>query len=700
MTSVENVKNLTSIVRYFDVMKFSRRSLKHLFPLFTVLFIVLFQTRSSAQSQEIDSLKALLQSRPAKETQIQIQIRLSELYRKSGSMEDARIQALKAFQSSKEPSNSKGLAAKELGIIHWMQGTNDSALMFFEQAKENFLAMDNPEENARLLNNYGLVYLRLSELPKAVSYFLKAEQQLLRFKDEQTLANTYNNLAATYQKLRYFGQAINVSKKSLILKKKIGDEKGIANTLNNIGTMYYSMDSTALARSYYFQALGIKEKLNDQMGMANTYGNIANLFADQQAYDSALKYQLMSLRIRESIQDFYGSGINKNGIGNLLSEMGRFDEAERYLNEAAEILEQTEDQYEIAQNFYFQADLYERWGKFDLALNSYKKFTHISDSLNSEANLKEVGRLEAESQFKQKEAALKEIQLKKEAKLIQSRYGMAILFLATLLAAGIAYFIYRGRKHARQLNTILQRKNSIITENHLMVKQESNRLSSSNELKNRIFSILSHDLKTPLFQIRQLLDMHEEGEISPEEYLFFKNQLSSRLDDTIDMTNNMLNWASRLIKGDNTMEENVPVEEITQKIVGLFTEPIETKKLSICTHFELSMPWQADRELYTFLLRNLLHNAIKFSQESGEINIRFHHHTEETYLEVEDNGIGMNKEQLQRLFTRQSNTTLGTNKEKGTGIGLIMCKELVELANGNIEVRSIQGAGTTFRINF
>lgn len=657
-------------------------------------------SHSIAQSPEIDSLNSLIQSSSNQEEQARIHLQLSELHRKSGLVPEAAEHAISAFKISSNSSLNKGLACKELGIIYWMQGQNDSALMYFDQAKSIFMEVDNELENARILNNYGLVYLRLSELPKAVSYFLKAERQLTKLKDDQTLANTYNNLAATYQKMRYFGQAIAVSKKSLLIKEKIGDEKGIANTLNNIGIMYYSMDSTRLASEYYFQALRKKEKLNDQAGMANTLGNIANLFADQQEYDSALKYQMLSLFIRENLQDFYGIGINKNGIGNLLSEMGRFEEGERYLNDAGVILKETQDQYEIAQNHYFRADLYERWGKPAQALHHYKLFFHITDSLNSESNLKEVGRLEAENEFQKKEAELRQEQLRKEAKLIQSRYGMAILLLSTLLAAGLAYFIYRGRKHARQLNTILQRKNSIITENHLMAKKESNRLSNSNELKNRIFSILSHDLKTPLFQIRQLLDMHEEGEISAEEYRFFKNQLSSRLDDTIDMTNNMLNWASRLIKGDSTLEEDVPVKQITQKMIGLFTEQTTAKKLQVHTDIDLELNWEADRELYTFLLRNLLHNAIKFSKESGDIYIRFRHSSSGTFLEVEDQGIGMNKEQLKRLFTRQSNTTLGTNKEKGTGIGLMMCKELVELAGGNIEVRSIEGVGTSFRINF
>lgn len=233
----------------------------------------------------------------------------------------------------------------------------------------------------------------------------------------------------------------------------------------------------------------------------------------------------------------------------------------------------------------------------------------------------------------------------------------------------------------------------------LIIKKQNKELQKLNATKDKFFSIIAHDLKSPFTAItgfsNLLLEQIKNKDIEGiDEYAKIINQSSSK---ALDLLMNLMEWSQLQTGRMKFKPEHFEINTIVNEAILLMSVNAEQKAISITSTLPLGIQVFADKAMLSIVIRNLISNAIKFTQPHGQITIASAIKQAELTISVIDNGVGIPEEQIDKLFIIDKvNSTLGTHQEKETGLGLILCKEFIEQNNGKIWVESSDKAGSTF----
>ncbi|PQJ12832.1 two-component sensor histidine kinase [Flavipsychrobacter stenotrophus] len=274
---------------------------------------------------------------------------------------------------------------------------------------------------------------------------------------------------------------------------------------------------------------------------------------------------------------------------------------------------------------------------------------------------------------------------------ILSTFVACILFVHFITAYLKRYYTNERRISQERLSAILKQNEHIL--------QQNVELERLNDEKNKMFSIISHDLRSPVDSIRGYLEVLSNNILDPYEKKEIEVELLGQVKYTSDLLQNLLYWSKTQMKGVN-------VKLVALKLIDM-VDDARNFKLAGAAKKEIKMTYSigrdieviADKDMLKIVLRNLVMNAIKFTPVGGEIAIRVVKEDEMAIISVKDTGIGIPKEKQQEIFTLRSGSTFGTNDEKGIGLGLVLCKEFIEYQKGKIWFDSIPGSGTTFYIS-
>lgn len=250
------------------------------------------------------------------------------------------------------------------------------------------------------------------------------------------------------------------------------------------------------------------------------------------------------------------------------------------------------------------------------------------------------------------------------------------------------------QKHLDNYNQLVHSQNEIL---RATVKERTRELERSNNIKDKFFSIVAHDLRAPLASLKGFITFFKShGHVmSKDELKMICGKLYVAVDNTIDLADNLLVWAKSQMNEEEQKFIKTNIVEITGNTVNHLRSIADTKRICIINLATESHSVLADRDQLSFILRNLVSNAIKFTNAGGRITISTERDRDEILIKVSDTGIGMTSCQLARIFTMQGRkSTDGTIGEKGTGLGLMLCKEFVEKNNGSIRISSTPDVGT------
>ncbi len=231
------------------------------------------------------------------------------------------------------------------------------------------------------------------------------------------------------------------------------------------------------------------------------------------------------------------------------------------------------------------------------------------------------------------------------------------------------------------------------------LRHSEQKLKTLNDLKDKFFSIISHDLKSPIATLHSFLNIliNYSDKISPDEFQKLASKTQTSVESLSLLLDNLLQWAMSQMEQIQFQPTSVAIESIIQDNIDLLTVSAESKQISIQTDFPPQLTLTVDKNMFSFVLRNLLNNALKFTPKGGKIKLTVRKNAENVIFKIIDDGVGIEASQLKRLFAEQQIfTTKGTAGEKGTGLGLLLCKEFIEKNGGTLSVESQLGKGTSF----
>ncbi len=485
--------------------------------------------------------------------------------------------------------------------------------------------------------------------------------------------------------------------KSALKNAKILDQQEIVAESNIVfGDLYFSRFNQSLALEHYLEAQQIYARLRKDMMVAIAFFKIGECYFSMEQLQTAFQNHLQALDIRKRIKDGTGLAESFNKIGLLFIENGEYQRAIKNLQLGLSYAEKSNSNILMQQSFDYLRQAYLGIDDYKNALDFQNKFIEISELIYSEADERRVEETNNKNEIDKRNLEIQNLKItteQKEKELAASQKNNFLLGLILIITLGAALFIvwlYRGkRKYAKELQLSNDQK-----------MKQNNELIELNSTKDKFFSIIGHDLKGPLNSLTAFshLLINHTASLTEEEIRTIAKDLDKSLKNLYELLDNLLGWARSQTGKIDYIPKKINVPDLIRENVQLLAKAAMNKKIRIEVLIDEEVEAFADANSVNTVIRNLLSNAIKFTNTDGIITIFVDQWKDHIELGISDTGVGMSKEDQEKIFDISSkHSTLGTNKEKGTGLGLILCKEFVERNHGRISIESEVGIGTTFK---
>ncbi|HEX5168210.1 MAG TPA: tetratricopeptide repeat-containing sensor histidine kinase [Cyclobacteriaceae bacterium] len=574
----------------------------------------------------------------------------------------------------------------------------DSAMAYALSSLHESEALNYPKGRADALLQLARLKRDQGDVTEALDEMFVALKLYREINDNVQVGNALNDISIIYANSGDYENSLNYFKQALEIFKRTNDEKGESYALNNIGIIYQDMGNLEMAKDYFTQSLTIKQKNHDLYGISRGYTNLGAVAEKGQDWVSALRYYLKGDSLFTVTNDKQAQAINFVAIARIKEKQDKLKEARRYALMALEKGEEVKSLTTMLSASKLLADFEEKNDNYKTSLMYQKLYNQIADSLNNENHQAKLEELKARFNLEDKEREIEILRKDKElqAALMRGRniltYSLSggILFLTII--SGLIYYAYRTTKNTRD-NLAVKNKE---------IEQQRDDLDKLNKEKDRFFSILSHDLRAPLGSLKGLshLILTHGDVLTPAESETIKHKIDTSLDNLTNLINNILEWSVTSSKKRKWTFSKVSPTELIQKNISLYKDIAESKSVSLVFKGDDEAFAYADYQAIDTVIRNLLSNSIKFSHPDSEITITTRKGDDSIQISVKDQGIGIPLDIQKNLFTLKGNVNqAGTKNEKGAGIGLTLCKELMLENNGNIEVKSKPGEGSEFVVS-
>lgn len=599
------------------------------------------------------------------------------------------ILAKQAQKYSKLANYTRGesFAFLRLGDFHSDLGQNDRAINFYTKGLVLAQQIEDDDLALRIINNLAGENGYKGDYAKALSGYLSGIElaEKIGNKDIQSIMN--ENIANLYAAQKDYDQALVFFKKVKKINDEIGNEIYQAETMSNLASLYADMGRLDYAMFNINRSVAIFEKNNILDWLAFAYETKGKVYLKQKDYKWALYWYNQSEWLHEDLDDDRGKIDLFNGMAEAYLYKGKDSISERYALEAFDIstrIKFMEGKQKCALTLYM---IQKNKGEYQKALAYHEIFQDLSDTLHRNENKRSLTLLKTKTNYEQQRLAL--VEENERALAAQQRYVNAAL-LILLIFVVVTILVHRNQKIQKKLNTELKAKQEIL-------EKREKELNESNETKNKLFSIIGHDLRGPIGALQELLKLFGEGEVKKNEFLDFIPKLREDIDHIFFTLNNLLSWGRTQMNGSVTQPVVVDLESLIKENVNLLSEVAKKKSIKIVNHIEENTMIWSDTNQIDIVIRNLISNALKFTPMNGMVTIDAVNMEDCWQISVKDTGVGMDKITLGKLFDKSSNvSTYGTNNEKGTGLGLSLCKEMVEKNKGQIWVESSISTGSSF----
>lgn len=591
-------------------------------------------------------------------------------------------------------------------------GNADSSDFYIQQAMDIYKKQNALYSYAVLKLNKALIQgTALGQYEIAIKNALEILPFFEKANDTIKIATSNSIIANCYDAIGNYNKAIKYNLDAISLIQNSGNKIYTANFLNNLGEVYKHKGEFTNAYDYYQKALSIFHNLNLIEGITVAKNNIGECLLNENKYEEALVYFNESLANVDKNVDIYKLTILNRNIGIVYLKQGKFDKAILHLNSSIKFGKQMELLEEIFPAYKSLAEANANKGNYKEAYSNMLKYSEGKDEFLSQSNAKRLTDIEIKYQSEKKEKEI-EILIKSQEiqnlQLLNQKYLTIALIVIIILIGGGSIFLFKRYRFKKKLNSALENSNKIMKQyadelelaNFQLIESERN-LKNLNATKDKFFSIIAHDLKGPFFSLLGLSEIMSEDldDMNKDEIREMSKGINGASKKVFALLENLLQWARAQLGMVNIEKQLFDFNELVLENTKLFKNNFEQKGIKLRSELIDDSEIFADREMINFALRNLLNNAIKFTENNGEVLIESKKQDNNFVVSISDTGIGIDENSLKKLFKIESTfSTAGTSEEKGTGLGLILVHEFIHKNNGEISVKSKLNEGTTFTI--
>ncbi|WP_405415061.1 ATP-binding protein [Maribacter sp. Asnod1-A12] len=574
-----------------------------------------------------------------------------------------------------------------IGGYYSDKGKIDQAISYFTKAYNLAKKHQNHFLKVRTLNDLAKEYGYKGDYALSLKWYLAAIEiaEQNNFKNSVSIIN--DNIAHLYLEQKDYNQAMVFFKKSKAIHEEIGNPVYMAETLSNIASTYADMNELDYAMYNINSSISVFEKERILEWLAFSYEIKGKIYLKKNKNTWALYWYKQSELLHKEIEDDRGKVDLLNGMTEAYLNLKKDSIAEVYALNAFNLSKKIGLRSGIKNSAFQLFEIHKNKNEFEKSLWYHELYQVTYESLTLTGNEKALNMLKTKMEYDQQK---QQLIIDNEKALAKQKIYIYVFIVILFIFSIIVFIIHRNQQEQKKLNLELRNKKADLEEKQAY-------LNELNQTKNKLFSIIGHDLRGPIGAFQGLLKLFKEGEMSKDEFLNFVPKLKVDI-DTISFTlNNLLSWGQTQMNGSITKQTVTNLDSIVEENMSLLSEIAEAKSITLINRIEPNCQIWSDPNQIDIIIRNLLSNALKFTPNNGQIIIGAIQKIKTCEIYVKDNGMGMSEEVIGKLFKKDSNhTTYGTNHEKGTGLGLSLCKEMVEKNNGKIWVHSAVGKGSSF----
>lgn len=600
--------------------------------------------------------------------------RLRELYSDS-----SLLLGLEALELAEQYNLNENIAqiCNYIGVVyHLYLYKHKESIPYFHKSLENSLLMKDSIQLAYVYNNLGDVYLISGNIPLALQYAQLSLELSEILNNKYLAAYAYMNLGEVYREKKEYQKSLDCFKMATVVQKELRASPRMGYVFYNIAQTHVESGEIDTAMVYYQKSIDCSTSSSNFRYVSWSLNGIADIFYNQSDYERALKYYKKALDWNQERNHTFGIIDNYIGIGLVYAQMNRSKEGEALLNKALSVALKLGVNSQIIKAYNSYIEFYKISNDYENVLRSFDIFLSQYDSILTVQQFEIANILESNYSM-QHDLVETEQQLE-----INNAFRLRLIIIIVFMVVVLVVFIFLYQSN----------------------KKMNSKLAEMNKTKDKLFSVISHDLKSPFniligFSTILLQEIENRNFEKAHKYAGYLNNASL---EGLSFLTNLLNWTLSQCGGFNFNPKLIDVNELFNDQKDIFRTQVEKNNVKLEFENAINNNITADQDILKIILFNLIANALKYTEENGVISVSANQENNIVKIRVKDNGIGMTAETLAQLFDKKSfiESKKGLRNEKGTGLGISIVCDLIKLHNGSVVATSEEGVGSTFDIEF
>ncbi|WP_009035720.1 tetratricopeptide repeat-containing sensor histidine kinase [Indibacter alkaliphilus] len=572
----------------------------------------------------------------------------------------------------------------------------DSAFYFISRLEDYLEKSPDPIKKTEVLYRKGGIYYVSGDYINAQSVYNEAHDLALQSGDSLSIAKVQNGKGLILLGQEKYIEAIDVWKQALPVFKKAGDKSMEGNLSFNIGLAYSQIFEYSKSLEFLHEAYKLLEVSGNLALKDMTINRLGKVYFDIGNDEKAMLYYGMLLSREYELSNWEKTFLYA-GLAELELKAGNDAKAAAFSEKSYGFAKDLKALWDMERATNIWSRALENLQDYRQALNIARMNKSYADSLLNIEKERGISFLQLQVKDAENKQLLNQNELIQQKS--QQRRALNLILILLSIFLGVLVFNYRKNLKLRdRFNQKLEKLNKELNEKRKLIAAQNESLNQINEAKNKLFSILSHDLRSPIGNLKSFVMLDKKGVFNQDEKTQALNLLEEQLNKTDNLLENLLDWAKSQLEGFNTKQEVLSVKEIMEEALVQYEFQISNKQLNI-QHIGPDPTLKyviADRSHLQMIFQNIISNAIKFSPKSGKLSIFYSESAEFARIHIKDSGQGMEAEDRERLENDFSmvKSQKGTLGEKGTGLGLLLVKQLLVYNGGFLKVKSKAGYGT------